>query len=294
MIIFYIYKIHFLCGFPSGRYYIGKHKHPNDLKTDTYTGSGNFCKAYFKKYGKQEGITYIKEILEVNPSEEINNEREALIIGDKYKVDPLCMNFVQGGSGIMPNEKFSIVQYDMYGNIIKIHKTQSEAASFVGLKDSSGISKCCRTRKGSAGGYIWRFSKDPSPIAIDAIHSVPVIQYNSKGSELATFSSITEASEITGIGEDSISACCMHRRKSGGGYIWRKINDPLTKDAIKTDKRWGKRKVEQYTISGEYITTFNFIKEAAASVNGSWQSIQRVCLGKRKTCKGYKWKYANE
>lgn len=44
MIIFYIYKIHFLCGFPSGRYYIGKHKHPNDLKTDTYTGSGNFCK----------------------------------------------------------------------------------------------------------------------------------------------------------------------------------------------------------------------------------------------------------
>lgn len=62
----------------------------------------------------------------------------------------------------------------------------------------------------------------------------------------------------------------------------------MTKDAIKTDKRWGKRKVEQYTISGEYITTFNFIKEAAASVNGSWQSIQRVCLGKRKTCKGYK------
>lgn len=97
-----------------------------------------------------------------------------------------------------------------------IHKTQSEAASFVGLKDSSGISKCCRTRKGSAGGYIWRFSKDPSPIAI---HSVPVIQYNSKGSELATFSSIIEASEITGISEDSISACCMHRRKSGGGYI---------------------------------------------------------------------------
>ena len=69
MIIFYIYKIHFLCGFPSGRYYIGKHKHPNDLKTDTYTGSGNFCKAYFKKYGKQEGITYIKEILEINQNQ---------------------------------------------------------------------------------------------------------------------------------------------------------------------------------------------------------------------------------
>lgn len=59
MVIYYIYKIHFLCGFPSGRYYIGKHKHTGDLSNDKYTGSGNFCKAYFKKYGKKEGITYI-------------------------------------------------------------------------------------------------------------------------------------------------------------------------------------------------------------------------------------------
>lgn len=89
MIIYYIYKIHFLRVFPSGRYYIGKHKHLGSLNNDKYTGSGNFCKAYFKKYGKKEGITYIKEILEINPSEEINNEREELLIGDKYKTDPL-------------------------------------------------------------------------------------------------------------------------------------------------------------------------------------------------------------
>lgn len=49
MVIYYIYKIHFLCGFPSGRYYIGKHKHTGDLSNDKYAGSGSFCKAYFKK-----------------------------------------------------------------------------------------------------------------------------------------------------------------------------------------------------------------------------------------------------
>lgn len=38
MVIYYIYKIHFLCGFPSGRYYIGKHKHTGDLSNDKYTG----------------------------------------------------------------------------------------------------------------------------------------------------------------------------------------------------------------------------------------------------------------
>lgn len=72
--IHYIYKIHFLCGFPTGRYYIGKHT--GKKVTEKYAGSGNFCFAYYKKYGKIEGETYIKEILEINPSAEINNQRE--------------------------------------------------------------------------------------------------------------------------------------------------------------------------------------------------------------------------
>ena len=48
MITYYIYKIHFLCGFPTGRYYIGKHIHYGTLDTDKYAGSENFCKAYYK------------------------------------------------------------------------------------------------------------------------------------------------------------------------------------------------------------------------------------------------------
>ena len=52
--IHYIYKIHFLCGYPSGRYYIGRHSHRGKtLDNDKYTGSGNFCKDYFKQYGKK-------------------------------------------------------------------------------------------------------------------------------------------------------------------------------------------------------------------------------------------------
>ena len=161
MIIYYIYKIHFLCGFPSGRYYIGKHKHSGSLSNDKYTGSGNFCKAYFKKYGKKEGITYIKE-----------------------------------------------------------YKSQLEASTVVGLDTSSAISKCCISKQGSAGGFIWRFKGDPAPTIKDInIYSIPILQYNKSGDIIATFSSIIEASNITGICADSISGCCSHKRKSGGGYI---------------------------------------------------------------------------
>ena len=90
--VHYIYKIIFLCGKP-GRYYLGKHSGQLD---DCYAGSGSFCKAYYKKYGKKLGKTYIKEILEINPNKKVNALREKEIIGDLYKSDPLCMNFIKG------------------------------------------------------------------------------------------------------------------------------------------------------------------------------------------------------
>lgn len=296
MIIYYIYKIHFLRGFPSGRYYIGKHKHLGSLNNDKYTGSGNFCKAYFKKYGKKEGITYIKEILEINPSEEINNEREELLIGDKYKTDPLCMNLVAGGEiGPINDYSRAVIQYDYYGNFIKEYPSQLEAAAAVNLKTSSSISNCCITKQGSAGGFVWRFKEDPAPTIKDInAHSIPILQYNKSGDIITTFSSIIEASNMTGICTDSISGCCSHKRKSGGGYIWRKFNDPLDKSEIKTDNFWGKRKVKQFTSNGKYIKTFDSLKEASMAINVSWQAIQRVCTGKRKTLRGYIWKYSYE
>lgn len=294
MIIYYIYKIHFLCGFPSGRYYIGKHKHIGNLDKDKYTGSGNFCKAYFKKYGKKNGITYIKEILEINPSEEINNRREEILIGNKYQTDPLCMNLISGGAGQITTGELSksVVQYNYYGDFVQEYNSQIEAAHAIGLECSSAISKCCITRQGSAGGFIWRFKDDPAPTINDInIHSVPIIQYDKNGNIISIYSSIKEASKITKTNIDSISSCCSHKRKSGGGYIWRKYNDPLNPASLKKDKFWGKRKVRQYTLNGDYIKTFNSVKEASIEINAPWQAIQRVCMGKRKTSHGYKWEY---
>lgn len=152
MITYYIYKIHFLCGFPTGRYYIGKHIHYGTLDTDKYAGSRNFCKAYYKKYGKILGETYLKEIIEINPSEDINSLREKELIGNLY------------------------------------------------------------------------------------------------------------------------------------------ISDPVT---LKKSNYKGKRKVSQYTMNDEYITTYNSIKEAADATESKWQSIQRVCSGQRKSTNNYKWKYAD-
>lgn len=93
--IYYIYKITLLKGSLSGKYYFGQHRTKNI--NDGYAGSGRIIKDYYKKYGKIEGVTYIKKIINFYNSETELNKAEELIIGDKYVSDLLCINIRPGG-----------------------------------------------------------------------------------------------------------------------------------------------------------------------------------------------------
>lgn len=55
--------------------------------------------------------------------------------------------------------------------------------------------------------------------------------------------------------------------------------------------RW--RKVEQYTMQGEYVATFENIRDAGTSNGIDEGSIGQCCRGKYKHAGGYIWKYAS-
>ncbi len=58
-----------------------------------------------------------------------------------------------------------------------------------------------------------------------------------------------------------------------------------------------RKPVEQYTLDGEYIATYNSLDEASEAVGfkeGGKSAISRACKGKQKTSGGYKWKFVNE
>lgn len=52
-----------------------------------------------------------------------------------------------------------VIQYDINGNKLREFPSLTDAAEFVGLSNTSGIAKCCKGKRRSAGGYLWRYKE---------------------------------------------------------------------------------------------------------------------------------------
>ena len=52
-----------------------------------------------------------------------------------------------------------VIQYDINGNKLREFPSLTDAAEFVGLSGTSGIAKCCKGKRRSAGGYLWRYKE---------------------------------------------------------------------------------------------------------------------------------------
>lgn len=89
-----------------------------------------------------------------------------------------------------------------------------------------------------------------------------------------------EWSEITGISYHVI----MRRIEHG----WK------TKDALTVPMGQKIKKVMQYDLDKNFVKEFNSAKEAAEIMGCRVYEIRAVCLGKRKTCRGYIWMYKDE
>jgi hypothetical protein len=54
------------------------------------------------------------------------------------------------------------------------------------------------------------------------------------------------------------------------------------------------RKVDQLTLDGQQLATFDCISDAARKTNAIRQDISKVCKGKRKSSGGYLWRYTDK
>ena len=77
--------------------------------------------------------------------------------------------------------------------------------------------------------------------------------------------------------------------------IGRKYSDEINaKKGHKGEKNPTARAVNQYSKSGNFIKHWNYIKQASNELGANQSGIISCCKGRRKTCGGFVWKYADE
>lgn len=120
----------------------------------------------------------------------------------------------------------AIHQYTLEGIYIQSYKSITEASlSIKGDKSAiSTISAAAREIKSiSAYNYRWSFKKVKQLPELQRSMRIKksICQYDNDENIIGVFSSMLEASLITGIGQANISGCCNGKQKTAGGYIWR-------------------------------------------------------------------------
>jgi hypothetical protein len=171
------------------------------------------------------------EVLEECPIENWE-ERERYYI-DKYNNGKLT-NIEPGGNsttireysriGTTRNAK-PIIQMDLDYNIINIFKSCSEASRQTGFNKGS-LGSACRKNGSISHGFRWKWESNKEKCNPRDKRFTVVLQYDLNNIFIKEYSSIKEASEITGLHPASIVNCIHNITTRAGGYFW-KIKDSI-------------------------------------------------------------------
>jgi hypothetical protein len=110
-----------------------------------------------------------------------------------------------------------VSQFTKSGLFIKTYNSLKEASELTGI-NRKNITHCLRGETKSAGNFVWKYDNicDEFSGKMNEIN-----QFSKDGDLIKTYSSISEASKLTGISKSIIFYCLKGKRKSAGGYIWR-------------------------------------------------------------------------
>ena len=133
--------------------------------------------------------------------------------------------------------------------------------------------------------------KVPKPISPDRM---VIRQYGLNGKYIDQFENYDEASGKTGIAKRVMQRNVCGEKKSGGGFVWRKVPansvctdiEPLSYDA---DPQ--KKAVCQYEYNGILVAEYDSISEAARESGINLQSIRHALNGLQKQAGGFVWTY---
>lgn len=283
----------------NGKIYVGIHK--TDLnKNQTYIGCGVSKKDLKKKVSKglpsaihKYGYDNFKqEILFTYPYNEDGLKqalnKEAEIVTEEFIKRSDTYNLVPGGiyGGGYINRK-KIAQYDLNGFFIRTWDAIIIAETELNL---TSIKNALVGNSKYAGQWQWRYY-DGDNSNIDSVQTKEksIYQFDLQGNLLKRYKSISEAAtqfENKIAAKSAISQTCLGKHAQAYGYYW------SFKNKFESKKNNHLSSVAKYNDNGEFLESYNSIKEAADSNNiKTPANIIAAIRGSQKRCGGFRWRY---
>ena len=124
-------------------------------------------------------------------------------------------------------------------------------------------------------------------------------QYTKDGISMADYKSSREAAEAAGTSSGAVVRAAHGERKTGGGFIWKKVTEETPQDNIEISGEscigyHDKRPVLQMDLEGTEICQFNSIAHASRATGISRRSLSCALNGAQKTAGGYRWMLKEE
>lgn len=227
------------------------------------------------------------------------SKKEEAIISEK--LSKIAQSYKNKYYSVAANGKY-VVLLDADGNEIEKYTSISQAGkangfdrhlfsstpAINGIKVIRGKLFLVQTKENE---YIPKGHKGPRPDLIGK-GAKKVYQYKKDGTFIREYNSVKEAAEYLGNrtwGAD-ISSCCNGKLKSSHGFIW-----SYRKGEIEAYKLKNARKINQFTVTGELVGSYDSIINAIKSLGkGSPNCIGNCLSGRTHSAYGYIWRYANE
>jgi len=128
----------------------------------------------------------------------------------------------------------------------------------------------------------------------------PVHQYSSEGNWLKTYDSVTTATKETNGNASAIADAAKKMTMLAGGFYWRygeacmKIDVSGLHSKRERYRQSRRRKVQQLTLKGVPITTFDSISAASKALGIVSSSIRNSCNNPKSIGKGFYWRFVDE
>ena len=274
----------------SCNYYNCIYLYVNNVNNKKYVGKAKDFKARLKEHLRRNDIAIDKAL-------------------NKYGMNSFSFYIIEHGipdNEISEKEKYYIEYYKsntQYGQGYNVAEGGSGGNTQLGWSDKRKEEfkhRMSKVTKGNKNGnygktfseeYRRKLSEAHLGQKVGSSHPLAraVLQYDLQGNLVKEWVCIKEASDFYGIDHSAIVNNCNGRSKTCVNSIW-KYKDGETQMKIEVSINHASCKaVGQYTKDGVLVAIYESIKEAELKTGAT--HVGSCCNGKRKTAKGFIWRY---